>query len=527
MAWDDDKSTATDPDNPNADEQLTADEWDGHVLSQKNGRPTAWVVYGDGSTWYAEGQDGDSGTSGTDPATVLQYALDRGDTWLVDSIPADDPITSTVSCGSSDFVGPGSRGSGVVYIDTDQADPGIKMSSTGTFRDGHFRGDPDTVSGTFGGGTLLRFEDMGRGSLVSNVSVFGTRGNGIEVAGCQQMRFVHITTSVCGDVGSDTWHLYLTDSPSQDLETNANNWIDIQRHGEGGVDGGWIAMRSDQGPSTDRPRTQQFIGINVENGPSTSGVPMVEVTGRDHVFMGGRIGNIDHADAFFQVPSGAGRARDVKIQSLKCIEGSAHSMHFWDANGLAVATPYVDNCLVDVSGTGILLDNYNQTNRGLKVSNSDFKSTPTILSTPNTSKDAGDPVTLSNVHGGGDISVQGARLAVSNVPEANWVSQNAEFGPRLIGSDGSFTPAFFSADTSGGNGVAQSTFSGDFELKGGFLHAETGTGATGSIVEGTTLTDTNADGDLDTARARVVNTSDGTTVSDGVTVNFYVQPRPP
>lgn len=35
MAWDDDKSTAADPDNPAADEQLTAAEWDAHVADQK------------------------------------------------------------------------------------------------------------------------------------------------------------------------------------------------------------------------------------------------------------------------------------------------------------------------------------------------------------------------------------------------------------------------------------------------------------------------------------------------------------
>ena len=34
MVWDDDKSTASDPDNPAADEQLTADEWDNHVSDQ-------------------------------------------------------------------------------------------------------------------------------------------------------------------------------------------------------------------------------------------------------------------------------------------------------------------------------------------------------------------------------------------------------------------------------------------------------------------------------------------------------------
>jgi hypothetical protein len=41
MAWDSDKSTAADPDNPAADEQLTADEWDAHVADQK-----ARVKYG-------------------------------------------------------------------------------------------------------------------------------------------------------------------------------------------------------------------------------------------------------------------------------------------------------------------------------------------------------------------------------------------------------------------------------------------------------------------------------------------------
>lgn len=35
VPWDSDKSTAADPDNPAADEQLTADEWDAHVADQK------------------------------------------------------------------------------------------------------------------------------------------------------------------------------------------------------------------------------------------------------------------------------------------------------------------------------------------------------------------------------------------------------------------------------------------------------------------------------------------------------------
>lgn len=39
MPWDDDKSTAADPDNPAADEQLSADEWDAHVADQKSRVP--------------------------------------------------------------------------------------------------------------------------------------------------------------------------------------------------------------------------------------------------------------------------------------------------------------------------------------------------------------------------------------------------------------------------------------------------------------------------------------------------------
>jgi len=35
VPWDDDKSTAADPDNPSANEQLSADEWDAHVADQK------------------------------------------------------------------------------------------------------------------------------------------------------------------------------------------------------------------------------------------------------------------------------------------------------------------------------------------------------------------------------------------------------------------------------------------------------------------------------------------------------------
>jgi len=54
MAWDNTKSTASDPDNPNADEQLTASEWNTHV---------------DEGHW---------------PSDELQFQIDIGDPVLVD-----------------------------------------------------------------------------------------------------------------------------------------------------------------------------------------------------------------------------------------------------------------------------------------------------------------------------------------------------------------------------------------------------------------------------------------------------------
>jgi hypothetical protein len=44
MAWDDDKSTAGDPDNPAADEQVTADEWDAMVADQNTRTPAGTLA---------------------------------------------------------------------------------------------------------------------------------------------------------------------------------------------------------------------------------------------------------------------------------------------------------------------------------------------------------------------------------------------------------------------------------------------------------------------------------------------------
>ncbi|AFH22133.1 hypothetical protein OSG_eHP18_00115 [environmental Halophage eHP-18] len=82
MTWDDDKSTAADPDNPNADEQLTASEWNTHV---------------DEGHW---------------PSDELQFQIDNGDPVLVD--PQN----------SNEIVARYDRGKGGWVIDTLEADSG-------------------------------------------------------------------------------------------------------------------------------------------------------------------------------------------------------------------------------------------------------------------------------------------------------------------------------------------------------------------------------------------------------------------
>lgn len=495
--------------------------------SRTNDRNWRWRVFKAGGRWHALGPPDESGTSGTDPATVLQYALDRGSTWLVSSVLSDDPITSTVEWTSTDFRGPGARGSGNIYVDTDQADPGFKKVGQGEIRDCRFKGDP---GGSRGAGDLLWVEDLGRGSLVENVTLSYTAGNGMVVAGCQQSTFRAITSEACGDPASDTWHIYLTDHPTHSggLATNANNWIGLHRHGSPTTDGGWIAMRDDQQSGGDTPRTQYFYGLNCENGPTDNSTPLIEVTDRDHGFFGGRIGNIDDASDIFKVPSGASRAQSVLIMGLRVIaeSGGAGPTNFWNANGKAAASPTIVGCpRIDVSGEGVILDNYGNSNESLVIANTDFSNTSPICDV-DAGQDAGNPVILNGVGGSGTIDVQGARLSVSNVPEASWASKSADFGPRLISDDGSFNPAQFTGSTSGGAGLATVSFSGDFELKDGTVTAYCDRGG-GVIVQGASLDDTSANGDLDTARAHVVNVSDGTDAADGTTVNFVIHPRAP
>lgn len=393
-------------------------------------RHTEWVVYNDDSQWHASGPDADTVFSDADPATVIQYALDRGDTNLVDTVPSSDPITTTIDCGGNDFIGPGVRGSASVYVDTDQADPGFRKTSGGYFGNIWLRGDPSGLTS----GDLLWLQDMGRGSVVEDVSMFGTTGNGMVVAGCQQMTFRNITVSRCGDPVSDTWCLYLTNSPTDGLETNANFWVGTHNHG-GNDQGGFIAMRADQHVDTDYPRTQMFMGINCENGPQSGSVPLIEVSGRDHVFTHGRLAGLDGPTSVFKCVGG--RARNIRISDLNIIGAN---MDIWQANGLGTASPKFENCYIDVGGA-IVLDFYNQSDHPLMVSDCEILGGGDKIQVT-ASKNAGKTIYLSNTDFTGNIDIQGAPVSVNNVRvSGSWTGDTNGFGPFPVKDDGSFSPA--------------------------------------------------------------------------------------
>jgi len=80
MPWDSDKSTAADPDNPTADEQLTADEWDNHVNEGHwNSDELNLSTNADGDPILTDPQNGDQ--------TVLRYNRSKG-AWVVDALEA-------------------------------------------------------------------------------------------------------------------------------------------------------------------------------------------------------------------------------------------------------------------------------------------------------------------------------------------------------------------------------------------------------------------------------------------------------
>lgn len=87
-SWDDDKSTAADPDNPNADEQLTADEWDNHVTE---------------GHWLSDDLNLGTGGNGdpviTDPQNadeiVMRYDRSAG-TWVLPAVSTENTDTTKI-----------------------------------------------------------------------------------------------------------------------------------------------------------------------------------------------------------------------------------------------------------------------------------------------------------------------------------------------------------------------------------------------------------------------------------------------
>lgn len=86
MAWDDDKSTAADPNNPAPNEQLTADEWDAHVTEGHFPSDELNLgVDGNGDPVITDPQNGGQ--------TVMRYERSSG-AWVVNGLKANSASIS-------------------------------------------------------------------------------------------------------------------------------------------------------------------------------------------------------------------------------------------------------------------------------------------------------------------------------------------------------------------------------------------------------------------------------------------------
>jgi len=102
MAWDDDKSTASDPDNPSASEQLPADEWNKHRNDQ-----LSRMEYGPLSERPAASERPQGALWFDEYGRISR--VDTNDSWVLDSFGTDaNPIPDTshfegISTGSIDI----------------------------------------------------------------------------------------------------------------------------------------------------------------------------------------------------------------------------------------------------------------------------------------------------------------------------------------------------------------------------------------------------------------------------------------
>lgn len=85
VPWDSDKSTAADPDNPAADEQLTADEWDAHVSEGHFPADELNLGVDNGDPVLTDPQNADE--------VVLRYDRSAG-SWVMDSLSAEQVSTN-------------------------------------------------------------------------------------------------------------------------------------------------------------------------------------------------------------------------------------------------------------------------------------------------------------------------------------------------------------------------------------------------------------------------------------------------
>lgn len=88
MPWDNTKDTAADPDNPNADEQLTADEWNQHVDDGHWPSDELNVGVDNGDPVLTDPQNGDQ--------VVLRYDRSAG-SWVVDTLEAGSANTDELN----------------------------------------------------------------------------------------------------------------------------------------------------------------------------------------------------------------------------------------------------------------------------------------------------------------------------------------------------------------------------------------------------------------------------------------------
>lgn len=477
------------------------------------------VVYEDAAAgeWVCQGTDDTSRFA--DPTSALQQAeTNGGRVHLADSVDSTDAISATIVI-TDDFRGPGVRGSGNVYVDG-TIGTGFRFEGSGRYENLWLRGQNGSTD-------LVVFRDVGRGAVIQDITCFNTNGNGMVMEGVQQATARNLTFGKCGDPSADTGELRLDNSPTDSLETNAVNIQGLHSHGANDPQGTCIQMRASN-TGTDRPRNIHVSDVNLENGPS-SAVPIFELCGRDNWFRGVRAMGIDDASTVFQLQ--APRAPSMHIRDVVAI-GTTNTLNLVSNEGATAASSQaavddmanVHGCDTDVDGAVINAPNFNQTDDPLMVSNLRCNGSGGVIDVT-ASQDATPGVFLSQIDGGAQsVSVQGARLSVSAVRNVSWSSQSADFGPRLISDDGSFSPRFGSADTT--SGTAEIDFTGDFELKNGIVHASAPR-LDNTIVRGTSLDDTSANGDFDTARADVVNVSDGTDAADGTTVEFEIVPRAP